>query len=165
MFTQVVGTVVALTRQHADAWRDVRGSRPAPLVGEVIPVEPEAVGASTPILLEKFRAGAEEQRAAWDQILSDDVRAAADRAVESSDTSPVAGDLWARAVYDVVAASRERDDTEALARALLPLYFARVAAFIGEVRDLDQAGAERVVEKQAESFERTKQYLLERWGA
>jgi hypothetical protein len=165
MFTQVVGTVVALTRQHADAWRDVRGSRPAPLVGEVIPVEPEAVGASTPILIEKFRAGAEEQRGAWDQILSDDVRAAADRAVESSDTSPVAGDLWARAVYDVVAASRERDDTEALARALLPLYFARVAAFIGEVRDLDQAGAERVVEVQAASFERTKPYLLERWDA
>ena len=41
----------------------------------------------------------------------------------------------------------------------------KVCALIGEVSDMDQAGAERVVERQAESFERTKPYLLERWGA
>ena len=165
MFTQVVGTVVTLARQHAGAWRDVSGSRPAPVIGEVIPVEPEEVRASTQILIEKLRAGAAEQRKTWDEILSAEVRASADRAIESGDTSAIAGDLWARAVYDVVAAARDRDDTEALARALLPLYFARVAALIGEVSDMDQAGAERVVERQAESFERTKPYLLERWGA
>jgi len=165
MFTQVVGTLLTLARQHAGAWRDVSGSRPAPVIGEVIPVEPEEVRASTQILIEKLRAGAAEQRKTWDEILSAEVRASADRAIESGDTSAIAGDLWARAVYDVVAAARDRDDTEALAKALLPLYFARVAALIGEVSDMDQAGAERVVERQAESFERTKPYLLERWGA
>jgi len=165
MFTQVVGTLLTLAHQNADAWHDVSGSRPASVIGDVIPVEPEEVRASTQILIEKLRAGAAEQRKTWDEILSAEVRASADRAIESEDTSTIAGDLWARAVYDVVAAARDRDDTEALARALLPLYFARVAALIGEVSDMDQAGAERVVERQAESFERTKPYLLERWGA
>src|SRR5712691_6039458 len=95
MFTQVVGTVLALTRQHADAWRDVHSSHPAPVIGEVMHVEPEPVNASVPILIEKFRAGGEEQRAAWDQLLSAEVRAAADRAIESNDASAIAGDLWA----------------------------------------------------------------------
>ena len=47
---------------------------------------------------------------------------------------------------------------------LLPLYFGRVAALIGEVQGLDQEGAERVVEQQAAAFEQTKPYLLERWA-
>jgi hypothetical protein len=67
-------------------------------------------------------------------------------------------------VYEIVAAIKQRDDTETLARALLPLYFGRVAALIGEVQGLDQAGAERVVEQQALAFEQTKPYLLERWA-
>ena len=65
---------------------------------------------------------------------------------------------------EVVAAAKDRDDTEGLARALLPLYYGRVAALIGEVEGLDQAGAERVVEQQALVFEQTKPYLLERWS-
>ena len=164
MFTQVVGTLLVLARQNADAWLGVTGSRDAPIVGEVVPVEPEPVNASPAILVEKFRAGAAEQRVGWAGILSDDVRSAVLGMAASGDTSALAGDLWARAVYDVVAASRARDDTESLARALLPLYFARVAALLGEVRDLDQAGAERVVEAQAASFERLRPYLVERWA-
>ena len=35
---------------------------------------------------------------------------------------------------------------------------------IGEVRDLDQTAAERVLEEQALAFERAKPYLLERWS-
>ena len=56
------------------------------------------------------------------------------------------------------------DRMQTLARALLPLYFGRVAALIGEMQGLDQAGAERVVEQQALAFEQTKPYLLERWA-
>ena len=78
-------------------------------------------------------------------------------------TRAISGDLWARAVYDILAASQRREDSETLARALLPLYFARVAAFIDEVKGLDQAGAEQIVEQQAIAFERAKPYLVERW--
>ena len=74
-------------------------------------------------------------------------------------------ELWARTVYDIVAAARDRDDTEVLARALLPVYFARVAALIDEVKELDSAGAERHVEAQALAFERFKPSLVERWSA
>jgi hypothetical protein len=164
MFTQVVGTLLTLARKNEDVWRPVTGSREVPVIGEISPVEPEVVNANVRILVEKFRAGAAEQDQAWSEILSTATRDVARKAAETGNASAIGGRFWAKAVYEIVAAIKQRDDTETLARALLPLYFGRVAALIGEVQGLDQAGAERVVEQQALAFEQTKPYLLERWG-
>jgi hypothetical protein len=164
MFTQVVGTLLTLARKNEDIWRPVTGSREVPVIGEISPVEPEVVNANVRVLVEKFRAGATEQEKAWDEILSAGTKEVARKAAETGNASAIGGRLWAKAVYEIVAAIKTRDDTETLARALLPLYFGRVAALIGEVQGLDQAGAERVVEQQAAAFEQTKPYLLERWA-
>src|SRR5213592_1928019 len=165
MFTQVVGTLFTLARHNEALWRGVTGSRDIAVIGEVRPVEPEPVNASVPILVDKFRAGAKEQAAAWGGLISQTAQAAAREAAESGDTRAISGDLWARAVYDILAATKRREESETLARALLPLYFARVAALIDEMKGLDQAGAERIVEQQALAFERAKPYLLDRWGS
>ena len=164
MFTQVVGTLLTLARRNVDVWRPVTGSHDVPVIGEIAPVEPEAVNASVRVLVEKFRAGAGDQDQAWTEILSADTREVARKAAETGNASAIGGRFWAKAVYEIVAAARTREDTETLARALLPLYFGRVAALIGEMQGLDQAGAERVVEQQALAFEQTKPYLLERWA-
>jgi glucosylglycerate synthase len=163
MFTQVVGTLLTLARKNENIWRPITGSRDVPVIGEISPVEPEAVNASVRVLVEKFKAGAADQDQAWSEILSTDTRDVARKAAESGNASAIGGRFWAKAVYEIVAAVKQRDDTETLARALLPLYFGRVAALIGEVQGLDQAAAERVVEQQAAAFEQTKPYLLERW--
>ena len=164
MFTQVVGTLLTLAKKNVDVWRPVTGSRDVPVIGEIAPVEPEAVNASVRVLVEKFRAGASDQDQAWAEILSADTRDVARKAAETGNASAIGGRFWAKAVYEIVAAAKTREDTETLARALLPLYFGRVAALIGEMQGLDQAGAERVVEQQALAFEQTKPYLLERWA-
>ena len=164
MFTQVVGTLLTLARKNVDIWRTVTGSRDVPVIGEISPVEPEAVNARVRVLVEKFKAGAGDQDRAWDEILSADTRDVARKAAETGNASAIGGRFWAKAVYEIVAAAKTHDDTETLARALLPLYFGRVAALIGEMQGLDQAGAERVVEQQALAFEQTKPYLLERWA-
>jgi hypothetical protein len=166
MFTQVVGTMLALARrpEAVAAWHDVQTSRDVPVIGEQRHVEPEPVNASVPILIEKLRAGAEAERSTWDRIFSREVRDVAHDAARTGETRALRGELWARAVYDVIVAAKLRTDTAALARALLPLYFGRVAAFIDEVRDLDHAAAEQAVEAQAVAFERAKPYLVERWS-
>jgi hypothetical protein len=163
MFTQVVGTLLSLARKNADIWRPVTGSKAVPVIGEVQEVEPEPVNASVRLLVEKFRAGAKDHEQAWDEIFSAETRNVARKAAETGNASAIGGRFWAKAVYEVVAVVKKRDDTQTLARALLPLYFGRVAALIGEVQGLDQAGAERVIELQALAFEQTKPYLLERW--
>ena len=164
MFTQVVGTLLTLAKKNLEMWRSVTGSQDVPVIGEILPVEPEVVNASVRVLAEKFKAGAADQHEVWGEIFSASTLETARKAAESGNASAIGGRVWAKAVYEIVAATKQTDDTEALARALLPLYFGRVAALIGEVQGLDQEGAERVVEQQAAAFEQTKPYLLERWA-
>src|SRR5437870_2140358 len=112
MFTQVVGTMLALARRHAGAWRDVQTSYAVPVIGKVAPVDLEPVNASVPILIEKFRAGARQSARAWEEILSLESHEVAAGAAASGDTSALQGERWARIVYDVVAAALRREDTE-----------------------------------------------------
>jgi len=71
---------------------------------------------------------------------------------------------WARIVYEFLLAAKKRpDETQRYVGALVPLYFARVASFIEEARDLDTEGAERLVERQASTFEDLKSEIVARW--
>ena len=45
MFTQVVGTLFRMATENEPLWSRVEGSKAVPLVGDVLPVEPEAVPA------------------------------------------------------------------------------------------------------------------------
>jgi glycosyltransferase involved in cell wall biosynthesis len=152
MFTQVVSTLFRLAIANPDAWRDVRGSKPTQIVGSIDPVEPEAVNASADILQRKYAAGREEHGRTWDEILSKPVPDRVDDAA------------WARIVFDFLLASKRRpEETQRYVGALVPLYFARVASFIEEARDLDTDPAEQLVERQAATFEQLKPELVSRW--
>jgi len=151
MFTQVVGTLFRLASEHEAVWREVSGSRPVKVVGDVIPVEPEAIRADAGRLRAKYEAGAPEQRALWDEILSENIGPSVERAAMSPD-------VWARVVFDfLTAALKQPGRSEELARGLLPLYYLRVAEFIDEARDLTTAQSEDIVEVGARAFEKEKQ--------
>jgi hypothetical protein len=42
---------------------------------------------------------------------------------------------------------------------MTPLYFARVASFINQTKEMSNVEAEKLVEEQAEIFEQSKDYL------
>ena len=152
MFSQVVGTAFRLAAANRPIWSAVTGSQPTAVIGDITPVEPEAVNASVDILQRKFAAGRTEFAGRWAEILSAPLP---DR---------IEDEAWARIVYDfLIAAARRPDRVAEDVRALVPLYFARVAAFIDAAKDLDTAGADALVERQAEAFEATKSHLTERW--
>ena len=152
MFSQVVGTAFRLAAANRPIWSAVTGSKPTEVIGDITPVEPEAVNASVDILERKFTAGKMEFAGRWAEILSSPLP---DR---------IEDEAWARIVYDfLIAAARQPDRVAEDVRALVPLYFARVAAFIDTAKDLDTDGAEALVERQAQAFEATKSHLTERW--
>jgi hypothetical protein len=152
MFMQVVSTLFRMAIANPDAWRSGRGSKATEIVGSIDPVEPEAVNASVEILDRKYAAGRAEHQRTWDEILSSPVPDRID------DTA------WARIVYDFLLASKRRpEETQRYVGALVPLYFARVASFIEEARDLDTEKAEALVERQAAIFEKLKPDLVGRW--
>jgi len=152
MFTQVVSTLFRLAVANPTKWRDVRGSKAVEIVGSIDPVEPEAVNASVEILERKFAAGREQYQTLWDEILSEPVP---DRMDDGA---------WARIVYDFLLASKAKpDETQRYVGALVPLYFARVASFIAEAKDLDTDRSEALIERQAVVFEESKKELIGRW--
>lgn len=152
MFSQVVGTAFRLAVANREIWSAVSGSRPTEVIGDITPVEPEAVNANVDILQEQFAAGRTEFGGRWAEILSAPL------------PERIEDEAWARIVYDfLIAAARQPERVAEDVRALVPLYFARVAAFIGKAKDLDTAGSEALVERQAEAFEATKSQLAKRW--
>ncbi|HET7700973.1 MAG TPA: glycosyl transferase family 2 [Candidatus Limnocylindria bacterium] len=146
MFTQVVGTLFRLARENQAQWRRVTGSKPVPVVGDIEPVDPEAIDADPARLRQKYAATADAQRALWDEVLS------------AAIPKVLGPDVWARIVFDFLgAAIRRPDDSERLAQGLLPLYYLRVAEFIEEAHDLTTAQAEDIVEAGALAMEKVKE--------
>ncbi len=67
-------------------------------------------------------------------------------------------------MFDFLVASKKKPgETQRYVGALVPLYFARVASFIEEAKDLDTEEAEALVERQAATFETLKPELTARW--
>ena len=134
-----------LAAENEAMWSQVHGSRAVPLIGDVIPVEPEAVPADPARLREKYAAGKREQETTWREILSAPVPDTCD------------AEAWARIVFDHLGAALRRPArSELLARSLLPLYQLRTASFIEEVRDMSTAQSETVVEEGARVMEEEK---------
>jgi glucosylglycerate synthase len=153
MFTQVVGTLFGLAREHETVWREVTGSRAVRVIGEIEPVEPEAIPVDPARLRAKYEAGAKEQRQIWDDVLTAPVPKA------------IGPDAWARIVFDFLAAALKRPgESERLARGLLPLYYARVAEFVDEARDMTTAQSEDIVEVGALAMEKEKQEHMEQFA-
>lgn len=164
MFQQVVGTLFSLLAVYPYRWRHVQGSQPVPEVGAPVEAEPEPVPITVPALVERFREGWRLYGELWSRVVSADVLEQLRRAAERSPSGELTDVGWARAVYDfAVAFHRDDLDPDAVLKALVPLYFGRVAAFADETADADAAAAERVVERQAEVFEREKPRLVAAW--
>jgi glycosyltransferase involved in cell wall biosynthesis len=151
MFTQVVGTLFRMAGDNERAWAKVRGSRDVPVIGDPMPVEPEAVPADPARLREKYMAGKGAFEPFWREILSAPVP-------ESLDAK-----AWARIVFDHLEAALGRPtQSEQMARSLLPLYQLRTASFIEEVRDMTTTQSETVIEDGARAMEEEKVRFMER---
>ena len=145
MFTQVVGTLFRLAAEHEAIWREVSGSRAVPVVGEPEPVEPEAITVDPARLRAKAESLSADQKSLWKDVLS------------APAPSAVGPDAWARIVFDFLAAALQRPgEGERLARGLLPLYYARVAEFVDEARDMTTTQSEEIVELGALAMEKEK---------
>jgi hypothetical protein len=153
MFTQVVGTVFRLAAENERVWSKVQGSKDVPLIGDVMPVEPEAIPADPARLRERYTAARREHEAAWREILSAPVPEILD------------AKAWARIVFDHLGAALRRPARgEQLAGSLLPLYQLRTASFIEEVRDMTTRQSESVIEDGARVMEEEKIRFSERRG-
>jgi hypothetical protein len=180
MFSQVLGSLLALTRQHADRWLPVVGSREVPAYGFERPAEPPAIEIDVSRLLSSVADGSLGAATTWAATLSPDHLDAVLPVVERmtshatsrrrrpmsvpGDGPLMSDDLWAGVVYDLLLASAAGTVTSSeVVSSLMPLYHARVASFVMETREATAAQAEQQVDRLALAFEAAKPSFAARW--
>jgi hypothetical protein len=112
-----------------------------------------------------FRQGLRDLPPIWEQVLTAatlaDLYALGDLGPEEF---AFPAELWARVVYDFLLAHRFRTLHRGhLLRSLVPLYLGRLAALGRDAADQPAPVQERLLERQAQAFERLKGELADRW--
>ncbi len=165
MFRQVLWTLFTLMEQHADSWKKVHGSEPAETFGLTEFIEPEPIEVNLDLLIYNYKLGFQHFGTLWKELLSPGCYDVLHRlaGAESKDfLFPV--DCWAKTLYELAATFHHWPKNRGkLIDVISPLYDGRVASFINQTADMRTLEAERVVEEQAEVFEREKGYLLQVW--
>jgi hypothetical protein len=165
MFCEVISTLFYLMGQYESLWRHTGGSRPAEMLGTGSVNDcPEDMTVNLGKMQAEFAEGFGQFAPLYRQILDPANYDALKRCLAEKNCQCFDSELWARIVYDFAYVyqtwSRNR---RRLVDLLVPLYFGRTADYCREVQDLDATSAERVVEEQAETFERMKPYLLRKF--
>ena len=168
MFVQVVGTLFSLMSRYEDRWKAVTGSQLAPMYGPEVDLEPEPVAVTLKLMIDKLRAGAQEQAQLWQRILSpQNLEAVHEIAALPYEDYAFPAELWARIVFDfAVAYNKSGLDPERVILGMTPLYYGRTAGLVVQSREMSSAEfEEQVIQAQARVFEELKPQLIEKWEA
>ncbi|MFZ5572810.1 MAG: glycosyltransferase [Thermodesulfobacteriota bacterium] len=165
MYRQVVGTIFQLMELHADYWKDVRGSRDIPSIGEYPPEEPAPFTINQEDLFDYFKLGFANFSGVWDQVIDEQDMELIRKLVAGGPREllmPI--DAWVRIVYRYAGAfhSTTRQRMKVL-NTMIPLYYARVASLVNELAEKSGDEAEKVFQEQALAFEELKDYLIGIW--
>ena len=166
MFRQVVGTIFQLMEQYEDYWRKVKGSREIPILGDYIGTEPKAFEINQDHLIEYFKVGFSNFSGVWQNIIEERDMKVVRELVQTEHVSEffLPTENWARIVYKYAAAFHSAPMQRfKVLDTLIPLYNARVASLVNELKDKNTAEAEKSFDEQAAAFEKMKGYLLDNW--
>jgi glucosylglycerate synthase len=167
MFRQVVGTLFGLMAEYEASWTRASSASEAPLLGDAIALEPEAIQVTVPAMIERFKSAYRGELDLWSSFLSEDnlrELREIDSLTEPRFQFPI--DLWVRIVYDfAVAYSAGRLDPDRVVDSLTGLYYGRTASFCMETADMSSAEVEGgPIEEVAARFVARKPYLAKRWN-
>ena len=165
MFRQVVSTLLELMEEHEKVWKNVSGSKPVPVIGPQLKIEPQPFEINVQKLIDDFKIGYANWKEIWRKIIApENWPVIEDLAKKDTTDFMIKTEVWAKILYDLAAAYHHwKGNRQLMVGLMTPLYFARVASFVNKTRDMDNVQAEAVVEEQAEVFENLKDYLIRRW--
>ncbi|MCF8062367.1 MAG: glycosyl transferase [Deltaproteobacteria bacterium] len=168
MFRQVIGTIFSLMSHFDDTWMRVKYSKPTAIYGFGLgEVEmPPKVDVDAQKLFKKFHAGFDEYEEIWKEALFEDVFG---KLMEIKGMKErvfaFPTDLWARILFDMGVAYRDRvREPDLLMESLIPLYYGRTFSFVKKTRRMSTQQAEEAIEEDCVTFEMTKPYLIKRWN-
>ncbi len=165
MFRQVVSTLFTLMEETETYWKVLHGAEPVPTFGEPDLEEPAPTEINFHKLVTSFKAGMRHLGTIWKEVFCEDCFEAlkASAAMENGRFRlPV--DTWIRALYEIAGTYHNwPSHRRRLIDLMTPIYYARVASFVNETKDMNSLEAEKLVEDQAAFFVDAKYYLLDVW--
>lgn len=163
MFLEVVYTLFSLMSKYSNKWKGIKKCQEIKTYDPADERPPEPVEVSLEALKLELKDGFFHFGSLWKEIMGKETFKTL-RNVVRGKIEKFSPELWARIIYDfaVVFDLWERNRHK-LVDILAPLYFGRVAAFVTETQNMTSKEAERVIEKQARTFEKLKPYLNKKW--
>ena len=165
MFRQVVHTLFVMMEEHEDQWRQVRGSRSVPTFGLKELLEPEPIKVNLGRLVTEFKTGFRQFKSLYKDIFCADCFEQLKRCAAMTKTKfTMPTETWAMVLYETAATFHTwTHNRTQLVNLVTPIYLGRVASFINHTKDMNSLEAEAVVEDQAMTFEKAKDYLIKIW--
>jgi hypothetical protein len=165
MFRQVVWTIFSLMERYESHWKGIKKSEPLDTFGFEGYVEPEPIKVDLEGLIQQFKIGFHQFSSLWKEIFSTECFEELHHAIRlGCRRFRLSIDAWIQIIYELAATFHAwRVNRNKLIDLMTPLYYGRVASFINETLKMSSQEAEAVVEKQAQSFEEYKEYLIRIW--
>jgi len=117
-------------------------------------------------MVQHFKIGCQQFSPLWKEIFSkegfDEIQKTAKL---SADQFAFSTDSWVRILYELAATFHTWSvNRYKLVELVTPLYYARVASFVRQTREMSSQDVETLVEEQAVRFEKQKDYLVQVWN-
>jgi glycosyltransferase involved in cell wall biosynthesis len=165
MFRQVLSALFSLMERYVPYWKGIKGSEPLETFGFEGSLEPEPVNVNLEGMIERFKMGYQQFSPLWKDIFCQDCFEHIKQSVElDSSNFHISTEAWIQILYELAATFHLWSVNRGkLLDLVTPLYYARVASFVRQSREMSSQEAEELVEEQAVKFENQKDYLIKVW--
>jgi len=165
MFRQVIWTLFSLMERYETFWKNVKDSEEVETFGTISTQEPDPINIDLERLVNRFKMGFNQFGVLWKEIFSSECYKEIELSAKLSvQDFWISVDEWVMILYELAATFHAWPiNRRRLIDLSTPLYYARVAAFVNQTKDMDSLEAEKIVEQQALIFEYHKDYLIELW--
>lgn len=165
MFRQVVGTLFDLIERYEDCWRDIEHTVKVRRRenGQYYGQKPLPVKVDVTKLMGHFQEGFENHKDLLKSILPKDIfEKVSTIRMQKRQKVSFDPETWAKVTYHMAAAYKRAKTDEKKVKildAFCGLWMGRFGSFVLETQDIDNGEAEKVIIRQAETFEALRPYL------
>ncbi|MFH1351283.1 MAG: glycosyltransferase family 2 protein [Pseudomonadota bacterium] len=165
MFRQVLSALFSMMERYESYWKGIKGSEPLETFGFEGYMEPEPVKVNLDGMIELFKTGYQQFSPLWREIFCEECFNGIKKAAKGNTKRfYLSTDTWIQALYELASTYHLWTvNRNKLLDLMTPLYYARVASFVQQSREMSSLEAEALVEEQALKFEEKKDYLIKVW--